>query len=333
MELAYFTPFDKAAGVTIQVATYDGIEDRFTRMVKSGKATWDVMQVESRLLEQGCKEGWFEKVDVSKIGDKADFVPGSLSECGVGIFAWSQALAYDAYKLSVAPSSWADFWDVKKFPGKRGLRRSAKYTLEIALMADGVAPADVYKLLATKQGADRAFRKLDQIKANTVWWQAAPQPSLLLAADKVVMTSAYALWIGDDQQRRGKNFKIVWNGSLHDFDSWVILKGAPQTAEAYKFIAFASKPENQKTFVTELAYGPTNRKTMPLLAPALAGKLPTAEANLKGTLRVDIPFWVRHGAALEQRFADWVPPLQPTADEQEEEHHGKKGAPAPGHAH
>src|SRR5205823_919921 len=146
-------------------------------------------------------EGLFEKLDFSKIGDKADFVPGSISECGIGIFAWSQAFVYDADKVAGTPGSWADFWNVKKFPGKRGLRRSAKYTLEIALLADGVAPDDVYKLLATRQGVDRAFRKLDQIKADTIWWEAAPQPALFLAANRVVMSSSYTLWIDAEQKR------------------------------------------------------------------------------------------------------------------------------------
>jgi putative spermidine/putrescine transport system substrate-binding protein len=96
MESAYFKPFGQATGVTLRDGTYDGVEDKFTRMVQSGKATWDVIQVESRMLELGCKEGWFEKLDLAKVGDKADFVPGSMSECGIGIFAWSHVFAYTA---------------------------------------------------------------------------------------------------------------------------------------------------------------------------------------------------------------------------------------------
>jgi putative spermidine/putrescine transport system substrate-binding protein len=145
------------------------------------------------------------------------------------------------------------------------------------------------------------------------------------------MSSAYTVWI-DGEQKRGKNFKIVWNGSLHDFDSWAISKGTPRIADAYKFIAFASKPENQKTFAMEFAYGPTNRKTLSMLEPKLANALPTAEANLKGTVPIDIAFWIRHGAELERRFADWAPPLDPTVDEQEEEeHHFKRNKLAPHH--
>ncbi len=324
IQAAYIKPFQKASGLDARDGVYDGSAVKLANMVKSGKIVWDVMQVESRMLDVGCREGWFEKLDQSKLIDKGDFVPGSISECGVGIFAWSQAFVYNPAKVVGTPSSWADFWDVKKFPGKRGLRRSAKYTLEIALLADGVAPADVYKVLATKDGVDRAFRKLDQIKEHTVWWQAAPQPSLFLATDQIVMSSAYTIWI-DMDQKDGKNEKIVWNGSLHDFDSWAIPKGAPRAADAYKFIAFASKPENQKVFSTEIAYGPTNLKALPLLDPKLASTLPTSEANLKGSLAIDTAFWIRNGRDLERRFSSWAPPLGATADELEFIEHGGKG--------
>jgi putative spermidine/putrescine transport system substrate-binding protein len=145
---AYYRPFREATGIDVKSFSYDGQTTELEKMAKTGKTVWDVIQVESRTLELGCKQGLFEKLDSTKIGNLGDFIPGAVSECGVGIFAWSTALAYDASKVNGAPSSWADFWDVKKYPGKRGLRRSGKYTLEIGLLADGVAPADVYKVLA-----------------------------------------------------------------------------------------------------------------------------------------------------------------------------------------
>src|SRR5882672_8716492 len=134
---AYYRPFREATGIDVKSFSYDGQTTELEKMAKTGKTVWDVIQVESRTLELGCKQGLFEKLDSTKIGNLGDFIPGAVSECGVGIFAWSTDLAYDASKVNGAPSSWADFWDVKKYPGKRGLRRSAKYTLEIALLATG----------------------------------------------------------------------------------------------------------------------------------------------------------------------------------------------------
>jgi putative spermidine/putrescine transport system substrate-binding protein len=327
MSTAYVEPFKKATGVDVHVLTYDGGLGDVRAMTKAGKTNWDVLQVETRALELGCQDGVFEKIDPKKLEQLLpDLVPDSISECGVASFVWSQALAYDADALKSAPSTWAHLWDVKRFPGKRGLRRTAKYTLEIALMADGVPPKDVYKVLATPQGVDRAFRKLDQIKRDIVWWEAAQQPSLFLLAHRVVMSSSYTLYV-DREARRGKNLQLAWNGNIYDFDHWAIPKGSPHAAEAYRFISFATQPENQKVFAETISYGPVNTKALPLLESSRLQAAPTSAEHLKGALPINIPFWIRYGPALEARFEKWAPRIE--KQEVEEHDHDEAG----GHAH
>ncbi|HJU50680.1 MAG TPA: ABC transporter substrate-binding protein [Pseudogulbenkiania sp.] len=301
---AYYQPYEKSTGTKITAGDYNGEMAKVKAMVEVGRPTWDVLEVESPELLRGCEEGIFEKINWAQVGNKADFVKPAVSECGVGIFVWSTALAYNADKLKGAPTSWKDFWDVKKFPGKRGLRKGAKYTLEFALLADGVPASDVYKVLGTKAGVDRAFKKLDQLKPNIQWWEAGAQPPQFLASGDVVMSSAYNGRI-DAAQKEGKNLKVVWNGSIYDVDSWAIPKGA-KVKEAMKFINFASKPENQKNYSAHIAYGPTNLKTVKQMDAKLVANLPTAPANLKGALALDVPFWVEHGEDLEERFNAWA---------------------------
>jgi putative spermidine/putrescine transport system substrate-binding protein len=302
---AYYAPFQKSTGLKLVSGEYNGEMAKLKAMVDTKSVSWDVLEVESPELARGCDEGMFEKLDYSKIGNKADFVPGAAQTCGVGIFVWSTVLAYNADKLKVGPTSWKDFWDVKKFPGKRGMRKGAKYTLEVALMADGVAPKDVYKVLATPAGVDRAFKKLDQLKPNIQWWEAGAQPPQYLVSGDVVMSSAYNGRIANTQ-KEGKNLKIVWNGGMYDFDSWAIPKGSPNKDAALKFIAFASKPENQKVYSQNIAYGPTNKKAVPLLDKKLVADLPTAPQNIKSGVAVDVAFWADYGESLEQRFNAWA---------------------------
>ncbi|MBA4709340.1 ABC transporter substrate-binding protein [Aquitalea magnusonii] len=304
-EKAYYAPFTKATGVKVVGGEYNGEMAKVKAMVDTKSVSWDVLEVESPELARGCDEGMFEKLDYSKIGNKADFVPGAAQSCGVGIFVWSTVLAYNADKLKVGPSGWKDFWDVKKFPGKRGMRKGAKYTLEVALMADGVAAKDVYKVLATPAGVDRAFKKLDQLKPNIQWWEAGAQPPQYLVSGDVVMSSAYNGRIANTQ-KEGKNLKIVWAGGMYDFDSWAIPKGSPNKDAALKFIAFASKPENQKVYSQNIAYGPTNKKAVPLLDKKLVADLPTAPQNIKSGVAVDVAFWADFGESLEQRFNAWA---------------------------
>ncbi|TDS98073.1 MULTISPECIES: ABC transporter substrate-binding protein [Rahnella] len=302
---AFYKPFAATGKGTIEPGEYNGEMARIRAMVETKQVGWDVVEVESPELIRGCDEGLFEPLDWSKLGDKTQYVPGAVTECGAGIFLWSTVLTYDASKLKKAPTSWADFWDVKDFPGKRALRKSAKFTLEIALLADGVKREDIYKVLATPAGVERAFKKLDQIKPNIQWWESGAQPLQWLVSGDVVMTSAYNGRVSA-AQGEGHDFKMVWDNSLYDLDSWAIVKGSRHKDLAEQFIAFANKPENQKVFAETIPYGPTEKSVTGMIDPKYAQNLPTAEKNLAGALQVDTHFWIEHGEDLEQRFNAWA---------------------------
>lgn len=302
---AYYEPFQKSTGIQVIPVEYAGELGKLKAMVDMKKVTWDVVVVEQSSIGRACGEGLLEKIDVARIGSKNDFIVGSIHECGIGQVVWADVMAYNADKLKVAPKSWADFWDVKKFPGKRGMHKAARETLEYALMADGVPTRDVYKVLAMKLGVDRAFKKLDELKPYIQWWEAGSQPQQLLVAGDVVMSTAYAGRI-DAAQREGKNLQIVWAGSLYGVDYWTIPKGSPNKAAAEKLIAFASTPQAQKRFIDRISYGPTNVKTLKLLDAKTLAKLPNSSDNIKDAVLSDVKFWDDHGEDLEQRFAAWA---------------------------
>lgn len=302
---AYVEPFEKSTGTKITTVEYNGEQAKVKAMVEAGKVTWDVVEVESPDVARGCDEGLFEKMDWSKVGNKADFLPAAVTECGVGAFVWSTVMAYNGDKLKNGPVTWADFWDVKKFPGKRGMRKGARYNLEFALMADGVKSADVYKVLATKDGADRAFKKLTELKPNIQWWEAGAQPPQFLVAGDVVMATAYNGRI-DAAQREGKNLKITWTGGIYDLDYWVIPKGAPNKELSMKYITLAASAAAQAEYAKNISYGPTNGKALAKLDAKVLGLLPTSPANSKDALQFNIGFWADQGEALEKRFASWA---------------------------
>ncbi|MBH9354038.1 ABC transporter substrate-binding protein [Pseudomonas aeruginosa] len=304
-EQAYFKPFERSGGGQVVAGEYNGEMAKVKAMVDVGKVSWDVVEVESPELLRGCDEGLFERLDPARFGDPAQFVPGTFSECGVATYVWSMVMAYDSTKLARAPQSWADFWNVREFPGKRGLRKGAKYTLEVALLADGVKAEDLYKVLATPEGVGRAFAKLDQLKPNIQWGEAGAQPPQWLAAGDVVMSAAYNGRIAA-AQKEGVKLAIVWPGSLYDPEYWAVVKGTPNKALAEKFIAFASQPQTQKVFSEQIPYGPVHKGTLALLPKTVQEALPTAPANLEGARAVDAEFWVDHGEELEQRFNAWA---------------------------
>ena len=301
---AFYQPWEAAGKGKIIAGEYNGEMAKVKAMVDTNSVSWNLVEVEAPELARGCDEGLFEELDAAQFGNEADFIKGTFQPCGVGFFVWSTVLAYDAGKLKTAPTGWADFWDVKKFPGKRGLRKGAKYTLEFALMADGVAPKDVYTVLATQEGQDRAFKKLDELKPNIQWWEAGAQPPQFLASGDVVMSSAYNGRIAAVQGE--SDLRVVWNGGVYDLEYWAIPKGAKLSDESRKFLSFVLEPEQQKNYAMNIAYGPTNNKAMDLIDPARFKDMPSAPENIANQAVIDVAFWADYGEQLEQRFNAWA---------------------------
>ncbi|NWA91485.1 ABC transporter substrate-binding protein [Pseudomonas sp. D8002] len=281
---------------------------RWSKMLgSSAKKGW-LLRIASMQpeLTRACDEGMLEEIGedpaISKLAP--ELLDGAVQPCGVGFFVWSTVLAYNAEKLKTAPQGWADFWDVEKIPGKRGLRKGAKYTLEFALMADGVEPKDVYSVLESKAGQDRAFAKLDKLKPYIQWWEAGAQPPQYLASGDVVMSSAYNGRIAAVQKE--SNLRIVWNGGIYDMDAFTIPKGAKNREEGLRFIQSVLQPEAQKAYAHQIAYGPVNRAAVPMVDAIRRSNMPTDEANLARQVAISASFWADHGDQLEQRFNSWA---------------------------
>jgi len=305
---AFYEPFKKDTGVTVLEDEWGGDMAKIKAMVDTQTYQGNVFDAESAHLVSGCDQGLWERIDYSKLGfSQDDFFPGAASECGVGNISWSTLFAYDGDVFPTdGPKSWADFWDVKKYPGKRGLDKDPRWNLEFALLADGVPPGDLYRVLRTEDGLKRAFAKLEELKPNIVWWEAGAEAPKLLANKEVVMTTGYNgrfyTAIKDDK----KNFKMVWNGQGMDFDYWVIPKGHPAADLAYKFISFASQPERMADQTNYISYGPLRKDAAKFVKPDILPSLPTAPGNTESWFKSDTQFWADNQEALTERFNVWI---------------------------
>lgn len=302
---AFVKPYEAATGIKVVEQEYGGEIAKIKAMVQSGAVTVDVVDVDAPTMLEGCDDGIYQTIDWSKIGPKSEWLAGTASDCGVGTISYGTVLTYNAAVLKQGPTSIADLFDTKKFPGKRGLWKTPRTNLEFALLADGVTPADVYKVLGTKEGVDRAFRKLDTIKKNVVWWEKGAQPMQMLAAGDVVMTTA---WNGRvvDANKNGGQFRIVWDHELLDNDFWVIPKGVKDVDAAMKFIAFTVQPKVLAGITRYIPYGPVRTTANAFVDPKDATNLPTSPANMQNALTIDSGFWDDRGEELRRRFTNWL---------------------------
>lgn len=303
----YFKPFSEKIQQPVLDEVFDGGFGIIQAKVQSGNANWDVVQMEAQDLIRACDDGLLEPLDWAKLGGKESFIDSAtFSECGVGSIMWSTAIVYDGNKLKDGPKSWADFWDLKTFPGKRSLRKTPEYALEAALLADGVRPDQVYPLLNTEEGINQAFKKLDEIKPHVLWWDSGAQPLQFLASGEVSMAAAFNGRVTGMNRTEGTNFKIVWNESLYGIDSWTILKGSPYKDVGMDFIAYATSADIQSKLPETQAYGITNKAAISKVPANLAADLPSTPANMQGAVAWDATYWVDRSEELTSRFNAWL---------------------------
>jgi putative spermidine/putrescine transport system substrate-binding protein len=317
---AYHKPWTAATGNTVVSEDYSGGLAEIKSQVEAGNVTWDIVDVELSDAVRACDEGLLETIDPSILppapdGTPAaeDFIPGAISECAVANIVWSTIFAYDSTKIANGPTTIHDFFDTAKFPGKRGLRKGPKANLEMALAADGVAAADIYAVLGTPEGVDRAFAKLDTIKNDVVWWEAGAQPPQLLADGEVAMTTAYNGRIFNAVAAEDKPFKIVWDSQIFDLDLWVIPKGAPNKDKAMEFLAFSTATEQLAAQASYISYGPARKSSSALVGSyatkpdlAMGPQMPTAPENFKTAIQNDFEFWADNQDELNERFNSWL---------------------------
>ena len=311
---ACIEPYQKATGQEFNVVDYNGGLAEVRTQVEAGNVQWDIVDQTPQDAIRGCDEGLYEELDHSQWEAAADgtpatddFVDGALGDCYVGNISWATVPAFDASKLSgEKPTTMADFWNVEKFPGRRGLRKTPRVNLEWALMADGVAKDDIYATMATDEGIDRAFAKLDELKDDVVWWEAGAQPPQLLADGEVVMTTAYNGRLFNAMYKENKPFEIMWGPQIFDIDTYVVVKDAPNRDAAIDFLKFCTSAEALADTTNYISYGPLRKSSSAFVNPDILPHLPTAPDNFKTALTYDIDFWADNADALQERFNAWL---------------------------
>ena len=278
-------------------------------MVETGNDKSHVLDGSVAVAIAGCDEGLLDPIDWdAMVMSPDDFLPGGSTECGIATIAYGTLFAYrtDVFPTD-PPKFWADFWNVEKYPGKRALRANKPQgTLEFALIADGVPPADIYKVLRSPGGIDRAFAKMGEIKDHLIYWETGAHAPQLLADKEVVMSSGWNGRFYNAMVNDGQPFAIVWNGQVFDFDYWFVPKDHPEKDLSWKFLAFASRPDRQGDQTNYIAYGAMVKGSDKFVNPDILPHLPTAPQNTGNYFLMDQAFWADHRESTSARMVTWM---------------------------
>lgn len=316
---AQMTAFAQVSGVYVRIAQYEGGTKEIATQVAQRQYDWDVVDMELPDAVAACRAGLLERLDIALPSAPdgtpaaADFHPGAIGPCWVASIVYSHLIGFDAARFRLdPPKTLADVFDPVKYPGKRAIAAaSGKYTLEMALLADGVAPGDVYETLSSPAGVMRALRKLDSIKADILWLKPGEGAATALSEGR----AAFALVLNNDIfEARGESRPLggVWDGQLLGFDVFAIPRGDPRRALALDYIRFATSTKALGDLARWLPYGPARKSANagigknPALDEMLTPYHPTAAGRLHNALTVDDAWWRLHGEDVDMLWQAWV---------------------------
>ena len=317
---AYHERFVEETGIRINLEEYNGGLAQVRAQVETGNVVWDVVDMEAGDTLLGCDEGLLEIADYEVLpaapdGTPAaeDFVAGYDMECGIKLLVYSTIYAYNVENFPARkPTRMADFFDLENFPGRRGMRRAPNANLEFALVADGVPVEQVYEVLSTPAGIERAFRKLDTIKNQVVWWETGAQPPQMLADGEVIMSTAYNGRIFNAMALEGQPLAIVWDGQVQGAGYLTIVADTPRLEVARRFAAFASSTQSLANVAGYIAYSPLRQSSAALVDKhyetgiEMAPHMPNTPRNTVNAVVEDPEWWADNQDELNERFAAWL---------------------------
>ncbi|TPI37511.1 ABC transporter substrate-binding protein [Mesorhizobium sp. B3-1-6] len=297
-DAAYGQAFTKDTGIPVKMDGSGPTEGAIAAQYKSGAPTWDLVDVDPFSAITLGGQGMLEPIDY-KVVDKNKMRPGFGWEYAASTYFFSYVIAYDSQKFgSNAPTGMADFFDVKKFPGKRSLYKWGVSSWEAALLADGIAPASLYPL-----DLKRAHDKIAAFKENVVsyWGGGAESQSVLLngEASMAIVWSTRASLIEQDS---GGQIKFIWDQGLISPGALAVLKNNPGGKDAaMKFIASAQDPQKQLVMFDKLGQGPANPAADALIPADKKRINPVDPENMKKQIPLDMEWYAKnYGAALDE---------------------------------
>jgi len=298
---AFFDPFEKETGIKVKTVSFPEVA-KIKAQVDSGNIEWDVVTAEHKWLIRGKKEGFFEPLDYSVIYTK-DFLPDSVDPYGVVSEGYAHPICYNTKKFSAQnhPRNWKEFWDVAKFPGARSLYNNPSFSMEQALLADGVSPDKLYPL-----DVDRAFKSLDKIKPHiSLWYKNTSHAAQLMSQQEVDLIGAsharmYAI------AQAGAPVGIEMNQAITDKSYWVVLKGTKHKATAMKLINYITRANRQAEWVNSYPMVVANKSAYDSIKPEILAVLPTSPENISKAVWMNSQWWADNEAKMFEKWNEWI---------------------------
>lgn len=296
---AMIDSFSRETGLAVREDSYDGSYSLLESKAESSKGNWDVVEVETTVLNQAASRDLVR--EIPNLDSVSGVKESRKSKYGAGLFEWWTVLSWNKTRIPEGveePSTWDDFWDTRKYPGPRGIRKSPRAALEIALLADGVPADSLYPL-----DVERALNKLDLIRDEIRWWETGGEQQARLLSEYTMSTAwSGRVWV---LIQDGEPVDMTLNGGIADVDWWVIPKNTSDYATAVEFVRHALRADVQADFSNLTGYGPVNNDAYPMLDERIRTYIDPRFLE-EPTTDFDARWWAENEAEVLNRWRNWL---------------------------
>ncbi|MCG7495125.1 extracellular solute-binding protein [Thalassobius sp. Cn5-15] len=321
---AYHEPYSAKTGVTIinDDSSAEAVS-KLRAMNEAGNVTWDVVDVVASDAIRLCDEGLAEEIDFNSqlapapdgTNAEDDFGALLVSDCFIPQIVYSTTFGYRTDLVGdTPPTEICDVFDLEAYPGKRSLEKRPIGNMEWALLCDGVAKDEIYEVLETSEGQDRALAKLDTIKDSVIWWSAGADTPQLLADGEVIMGSTFNGRLFSVIEEQNQPVAMLWDAQMFDLDGWIIPAGLSEErkARALDYLYFATDTQRLADQAKFISYGPARASSAPLVSThaelgiEMAPHMPTDPENAKNTFLYNYEFWADYRDDIDAKFQAWL---------------------------
>ncbi|MEM6914730.1 MAG: extracellular solute-binding protein [Pseudomonadota bacterium] len=269
-------------------------------MVESGKVTWDLCDRNNIAAIDLGRQGLLEEVDYSRID--IDATPEAYrGKWGLGSYYYSFALTWDTSAFEQTPTTWADLWNTKDFPGTRTMRKNFEGQLESALLADGVAPEDVYPV-----DIDRAIEKIKEIKEDTIYWGSGSESQQIMRDGDAVIGNLWHTRSSIVNRETDGRVDYTFNQAILLTGAWIQPKGALSGPAAWDFAAAAQDPQSQVEVFLALGMGPINPKAAELVPEDMRHRDAGNPANIAIQIPASAEWYASDYSNILNRYLDAI---------------------------
>lgn len=270
-------------------------------MVEAKNVTWDICDRNLPAAAELGEQGLLEEIDYG-IVDKSKVRPEHAGKWGCGSYIFSNVITYQADAFGGRkPMTWKDFWNVKDFPGKRGLRKHIDGQLEAALLADGVPLKDLYPL-----DVKRALNKIKEIKPHTIFWSSGAESQQILRDKEVSMANLWNTRASVIRRESSQKIDFHYNEAVLWVGAWIVPKGNPAGKDVFRFMASTQDPVAQVELFKMLGNGPINPAAAALVPDDLKAIDPGSPENYAKQALVAAEWYAKNSASALTAYLEAV---------------------------